>query len=66
MTRKDYIAIAKTIADERPYILRENKLLDREVSATLDSVAMNLAEMLQRDNPRFDRDKFLTACGVQS
>lgn len=29
------------------------------------SMAVNLAIELEKDNPRFDRAKFLTACGVK-
>ena len=61
MTRKDYVLIADTIAN-----LREQQ---RDAGAfannpSLLEVAEELAHALQGDNPRFDRARFLDACGV--
>lgn len=51
MTRKDYIAIAKTIAS-----------LDEIVDDyALEAIAEAFANMLEAENPRFDRAKFLSA-----
>lgn len=50
MSRKDYELIAAVIA---AYPNREAKL-----------VALRLADAFVLDNPRFDRVKFLKACGV--
>lgn len=59
MTRKDYQAIAK--------------IFDAEISVRKDttpgalaikSVVYGLADIFARDNPRFDREKFYTACGI--
>lgn len=60
MTRKDYVAIAAAI-----------KLAGSVNESTghklgVYDVARVLAETLAQDNPRFDRGRFLTACGVQS
>jgi hypothetical protein len=55
MTRKDYVMIAEVIATSW--------------HASADSkrdIAVNLAEVFETDNPRFDRDRFLSACGVTS
>jgi hypothetical protein len=60
MTRKDYVMIAETLAD---LMADFNNGGDDTVSLTL--VAVELAETLAKDNPRFDRDRFLTACGVK-
>ncbi len=60
MTRKDYVLIAETLAD---LMADFNNGGDDTVSLTL--VAVELAETLAKDNPRFDRDRFLTACGVK-
>jgi len=56
MTRKDYVAIAAAFknADKRD---------DGETIAA--SVMENIADAMARDNPRFDRARFLKACGVQ-
>jgi hypothetical protein len=53
MTRKDYVMIADTIATSW--------------HASADSkadLAYKFADVLEADNPRFDRARFLTACGV--
>lgn len=59
MTRKDYQAIAEvisTLADK--YQFDDGRYIVSEV-------ASDLAEVLQNDNPRFDRQRFLDACGYQ-
>jgi len=33
-------------------------------TATIGSVARALASVFQAENPRFDRDRFLRACGL--
>lgn len=48
MSRKHYVAIARAVD------LADNKV----------DVAYNLASIFANDNPRFDRARFLEACGV--
>jgi hypothetical protein len=67
MTRKDYVAIAAAISEARMnpthfFINRE----EGEYGEGVFSVAVALADRLARDNPRFDRARFLKAAGVQS
>jgi hypothetical protein len=52
MTRKDYVMIAKVFARSAGDDLA--KLL-----------AEDLADKLQADNPRFDRARFIEACGIK-
>jgi hypothetical protein len=59
MTRKDYILIAAAIK-----YVRDNSGNACERTAAL--VAVELAMQLATDNPRFDRERFLKACGVKS
>jgi hypothetical protein len=60
MTRKDYVLIADTLAN----LMQDfNNCGDDSVSLSL--VAEELADTLATDNPRFDRARFLTACGVK-
>jgi hypothetical protein len=59
MTRKDYELIAKAIN----LAVRGAIALDRPLSE-LRFLAATLAMDLRRDNPRFDEDKFLKACGL--
>jgi hypothetical protein len=53
MTRKDYIKIAKVISEAwfHSHDYRE-------------AIANNFADMLEEENPRFDRERFLVACGA--
>lgn len=56
MTRKDYILLAdalKAVADATEYPERLGAQL----------AANEIAHRLQRDNPRFDRERFLKAAG---
>lgn len=69
MTAKDYIKLAKVMKDICP----DSDLHDVSDATTrivlitewLLWVRMRdtLSKMLQEDNPRFDSDKFTTACG---
>jgi hypothetical protein len=54
MTRKDYVLIARNI--EQAYYLDETQR---------NTIAQDLADSLSMDNPRFDRARFLEACGVK-
>ena len=56
MTRKDYVILAKVIHTAR------NINTDKTGEAV--AVAYLLAEELEQENPRFNRELFLTACGV--
>ena len=60
MTRKDYVMIAKTLKNER-YQFAENE----DGYALLNILAHQFANQLEQDNPRFDRARFLVACGVK-
>ena len=70
MTRKDFILIAAALkaagleaASPHPVFSSapaHNRLLGRDICA------VRLADALARDNPRFDRERFLKAAGVQS
>jgi hypothetical protein len=58
MTKKDYQILADAI--EEVYIIAEND----EVQVVRE-VAIAIADVLERDNPRFDRDIFLeSACDI--
>lgn len=59
MTRKDYVAIAEAIA-----VSRGNGVSDEWNQGVLVT-AYNIADVMQADNHRFDRARFLKACGVE-
>lgn len=50
-TRKDYIATAKILAANPDEVMRAEQ-------------ARHFADLYAADNPRFDRARFLAACGV--
>ena len=54
MTRKDYVALAQKLAETG-----ENPTLS---TRTFWIVIENIADVLQTDNPRFKRQRFLDAC----
>jgi hypothetical protein len=60
MTRKDYILIADSIKNSR-----ENWEGYQEGQEAIDGLARCLATKLGQENPRFNRETFLTACGVK-
>jgi hypothetical protein len=67
MTRKHYQAFADLINNAREDIQCEMPVLnyfDGGKHYTLGWIASQLAFLLEDDNPRFDRVKFLAACGI--
>lgn len=54
MTRKDFAIIARVL----------NKYSSNGVTIERDEIAYKLAEDMALAYPRFDRRKFLVACGV--
>ena len=59
MTRKDYIKLADAL------LSAHNETRTQETRETVELTASYIADVLARDNPRFDRQRFLTASGVQ-
>jgi hypothetical protein len=69
MSRKHYIAIAAMIARNRilgPVRTAEDSAANAAAQAVLDLVAMQSADIFEKDNAAFDRARFLAACGVQN
>lgn len=58
MTKKDFEAIANSIA-------REARIAAPEQMFTIRMVASSIAATLTAQNPRFDRERFMEACGVR-
>ncbi len=57
MSRKHYVALAKTLAGSFP--IDENW---QQVSDYWQYLVDKLADTLAADNPKFDRNRFLHAC----
>ena len=64
MTRKDYVAIAQ--AFQTAQTAMENSRCIESPASALAEVAFRIALAMKQDNARFDRARFLKACGVQS
>lgn len=61
MTRKDYVAIAGAIA-----LAKTTNPQSKGHQIAVADVAVLIAGVMANDNPRFDRARFLKACGAQS
>jgi hypothetical protein len=60
MTRKDYVMIAEILKANR-----EDFVQGDEGLSLLYILSHQIANGLEEDNPRFDRQRFLVACGVK-
>jgi len=58
MTKKDYIKIAGILKSKRMH-----RTLSGEERQLMDLLTRDFADMLQEDNPHFDRGRFLEAAG---
>mgnify|MGYP001563212469 CR=1 FL=1 len=59
MTRKDYIEIAKVLKNAKEEVLQDQGRI-----GTIRQIALDLCGVLKQDNQRFNKDKFLEACGL--
>lgn len=70
MTKKHFEAIARIIKDRFEFIDRQRvhtettEAFDMGYCLAAEAVAEELAAVFAEVNPNFDRDKFLTACGL--
>ena len=65
MTKKDYIRIAAALRDTLLIDCPTTEYLNGAKAAHMSAIT-RIASTLQLDNPRFDRSRFLAACGVAS
>ena len=63
MTKKDYELIASLLNNYTNNDIGGLMLTDEQIT-TARAISKALARELERQNNRFNRDKFLTACGV--
>ncbi len=63
LTKKYYEMIASAIAAEHAQRKHWGEHVHNEA---IESIALNLASAFAADNPKFDRARFLKACGVAS
>jgi hypothetical protein len=67
LSRKNYEAVAAIVKGSRLVDPRTGPASDRRdvgYESALDEVAGRLATYFATDNPRFDRARFLDACGL--
>lgn len=64
MTKKDYETIAKAIAKAIANARTTCEPTSKEDEEVLEAVVVELTLVFEKDNPRFDRDRFAKACGV--
>lgn len=62
MTKKDFVAVAKQVKSDLDRAVREQDIL---LAHSAEHAANNFADLAKKDNPNFDRDRFLRACGIQ-
>jgi hypothetical protein len=65
MTKKDFELIAGALLRSRPLPIG-NLVQDAQRTSVADMTARNMADALATTNPKFNRAKFLAACGVAS
>jgi hypothetical protein len=63
VTRKDYILIARALNSSRIAVIGKR---EEDFESGRKLACQALADYLETDNSRFDRERFLKACGVQS
>ena len=69
MTRKDYQALARAFHAVRETYGERDGIAEWYANAQLEVVRrceLQIADVLARDNPRFDTERFLTACATGS
>ena len=64
MTRKDYVLIASALRSSRLHLPAMDPQCRAGAKDQWEMTVEKIADDLERDNPRFDRGIFLTACGM--
>ena len=66
MTRKDYVAIASALKIARSYSANGEPITVHAANFNcgVSTAARRIADHMAQDNPRFDRARFLQACGI--
>jgi len=65
MSRRDYVAIAAAFADSRRVVFAA--LVHKNAAlAALDHAIYAMAGVFERDNPRFDRERFYAAASYET
>jgi hypothetical protein len=62
MTNKDYIALAHIFECE---LAQYPEDIDEDIRQALKNTARGISDIYKKDNPNFDREQFMTACGFR-
>jgi hypothetical protein len=63
LTKQTFKAIAEIIKEARSeQLYRENNNIPSDL--IVNYIANDLADFFAKENPQFDRDKFIAACGI--
>jgi hypothetical protein len=65
MTRQDFELIAGIVADTANTLKLIADVDPNTADSVINLISLKFCGYLAETNPRFDRDKFLTACGVK-
>ena len=60
LTRKVFEQVAASV---KKSVDKADRTYNDELRQFADDMACELADYFQRENPRFDRDRFMKACG---
>ena len=64
MTKKHFEAIAAIIKSDLDALSDVSGPAAESAREACENIAVGMADYFASENPRFDREKFLTACGV--
>lgn len=65
MTKKDYILLAQALKNSKITLEFAGNVLFAGTSGQWQATVLEIVDTLQRDNPYFDRNRFLSACGYE-
>lgn len=66
MTKKDYELIASVLKDNALGQISDSHRVVNNADTMLYNITQGLCDALASKNPRFNKDKFLQACGVDN
>lgn len=64
VTKKDFVAIAGIVEDSTTEITGDCLVYNHYMVVPRDSLIHELADYFKQENPKFDRKRFMAACGL--
>lgn len=64
MRKKDFVAIAQSLADARAAAMPTDPLERAQYARICDSLARSIADVCERQSATFNRLRFLACCGL--